>query len=230
MGKFIEGLRRRTQQEAATAEREAEKILEQAWQRQLEEQRTSMKRAENKPQWKESRRQFIESGIMGILQKTIELGGAYGYYVDPEDFDDTLDHRWEQFGYWDPGSPYHYAQLHLEKTRRYHETFYQGGHSDTITTKYISIETDHEGTVLFRGSISPGNLSCVKIPVVVKVPKTKWEKNGDVLENALGKVYSYPLVLKHDEMVDSPFFDHWRELGGGLGNLGQALGDFRPKT
>src|SRR3989344_3117732 len=106
MGKLIERfIRHKTQQEAASAQKEAEKILSEAW----EQKQILMKRAENQLQWERGRTQFHESGILGILQGVIESEGAYGYYVDPEDFNETF--NWQR----DPGNPYYYAELHLER-------------------------------------------------------------------------------------------------------------------
>lgn len=223
MGKFIESLRQKAEQRTFAAQKQAEEILKEGEKQRSEEERIAMERTQNRLPWEKSRDQFNESGLFTILQNVIKLRGALGRYVDPQNFDELL--YWK----WDVGRPYYRAELHIQETRKYHETFYQGGHSERITTTYIAIKTDQDGTISFQGSMFSGRIGRLKIPVVAKVPRAKWENNTDALENALGKVYPHPRVSNKDEIIGSPFFDHLAELGGGLDSLGQALRDYKPK-
>jgi len=211
MGRFLEGLRHKNQQEEIAATKEAENILHAAREQQLERERILRKRAENRPQWEEAKRQFNESGLLAIFKKVIGLNGAESYYVDPENFDEMI--------YWkfQVGAPYFYAELHIKTTIKEHdEHYYVGGYSNKIKTKYIGVRTDQDGKVSFRGSRLSGYVGRVEgftdgvfvtMPIVVKVPKTRWQENVEVLEDALGKVYEHPLVSEKRDMIDNPVFD-----------------------
>ena len=211
MGRFIESLRQRLQQENKDVQKEAEAILEAGRKQQLERERILRERSKNMPQWEEAKRQFNESGLLGVFKKVIDLKGAESYYVDPENFDEML--------YWkfQVGTPYFYVELHIEKSVKEHdEYYYVGGYSNKITTKYIGVRTDQDGNVSFRGSRLSGYVGRVEgltdgvfvnMPIVVKVPKTRWQGNPEVLEDALGKVYHLPVVAETNEMIDNPVFD-----------------------
>ena len=163
------------------------------------------------PQWEEAKRQFNESGLLGVFKKVIDLKGAESYYVDPENFDEML--------YWkfQVGTPYFYVELHIEKSVKEHdEYYYVGGYSNKITTKYIGVRTDQDGNVSFRGSRLSGYVGRVEgltdgvfvnMPIVVKVPKTRWQGNPEVLEDALGKVFRHPIISEEREMINNPSFD-----------------------
>jgi hypothetical protein len=184
MGRFIEGLRRNGVQQA---QREADRILEAA-----------------------RRKQFYESGLLGILNEVIAEKGAEAKYVDPADFDRMI--------YWkfDVGHPDFYAELHIQNKREYDGALINGGHEDKITRKYVSISTDKDGSITFRGARISGQLGSVEgfafgtfveLPIIIKVPKAEWSSNREVLEDALGKVCRHPRKSEKTEIVDSPFFD-----------------------
>lgn len=197
MGKFIESLHRKIQQGNIDAQREADSVLKAARKEQLEIELVLRKRAENKPQWEEAKRQFGESGLFAIFGKVVDLGGAESYYVDPESFDKII--------YWKEsvGRPYFYAELNIKTIVKEHdEHYYVGGYSNKITTKYVGIETDKDGVISFRGKRGPFGLT-------VRVPKTKWQKNVGVLENALGRVYHHSLTSERREMIGNPYFDNF---------------------
>lgn len=196
MGKFIEGLRHKAQQGIVGVQKEVEAILKAGRRQQFERERISRERSENMPQWEEAKRQFNESGLLAIFKKVIDLKGAESYFIDPESFHEML--------YWnfDVGSPYFYAELHIETTVKEHdEHYYVGGYSNKITTKYIGIRTDKTGVIEFRGKGPFGQSK------LVRVSKVKWQENVGVLEDALGKVYHRPLVAERSEMIDNPVFD-----------------------
>ncbi len=183
MGKLIESLRHSIlQEEQIAAQKEAENLLREARKQQLERERMLQRRAKNRLHWEASRKHFHESGVLGLLQEVVDLGGARGIYVDPESFDKLL--WWKEA----VGNPCFHAELHIKEARKEQdEHYFTGGHSDKITTRYISVDTDQDGTVSFCGKLLPFDLT-------VRVPKAKWEEDKGVLEKALGKVYHHPQV------------------------------------
>ena len=147
------------------------------------------------PQWEEAKRQFNESGLLAIFKKVIDLKGAESYYVDPENFDEMI--YWN----WVVGAPHFYAELHIKTIVKEHdEHYYVGGYSNKTTTKYVGIRTNKDGAISFLGKRGPLSLT-------VKVPKAKWQGNAEVLEDALGRVYSHPLTAERREIIDNPTFD-----------------------
>lgn len=202
---FIENLRRKQDQETNSRVLwEAKKIVR-------ERERILQQRAKNRPQWEEAKRQFDESGLLTVLKRAIEFKTAKSYYVNPENFDDLL--HWN----FDVGDPYFYVELHIGATVKYHDRHYHvGGYSNKTTTKYVGILTDKDGTISFRGTRLSGHLGrveglvdgiSVEVPIVIKVPKVKWERDRGNLENALGKAYHHPLISERSEVIDNPVFD-----------------------
>lgn len=216
MGKFLE---RPRHQGIVAVQKEAKAILKTAREQWLERERVLRERPENRFQWEEARRQYDESGLSGILKEVKDLRGAESLYEDSGSFD-------ENFSDENVGRPYFYAELVINRTRKYHETFYQGGHSDQITTEYVGIQTDKDGTISFYGKRHPFDREG---GIVTKIPRIKWEKNREVLENALGKVYTHPILFKDNEIIGSPFFDAWKARGGDLGALGETLKNYKPR-
>lgn len=132
---------------------------------------------------KKSKIKFHRAGIPELIKSLNEIKPIRFEEGYPHDEYALTPDRNERYGF-DQDWKYH-CRVYLTKR---HDS---GGGDMYYEEVYFSIITDSEGTISFEGAKKK------------KIKQSKWEKNPEILEEALGNAYHSPAILQGKYMPSS---------------------------
>lgn len=181
---FLENLRR--QKELTEAACRQETLRKMAHEERVNEEKKK-RNTDKLESALEAKKQFDQSGLMDLIRQLLDI--QRGLLFKEDNYSYWVNHPTEYFE-----GRSHDCQIFLET-----ETNVERRRTRWVE-KYIHIKTTSDGTIEFSG----GKNGCSVLY------KNKWVNNKNVLEEALGKAYSDPIVTVHEP---------WSDLNGpGIGS------------
>src|SRR5258708_2951061 len=182
---FLEGLRRKKAEEdeaekRAKANTERERIagLERAKEQQLQREKEAEKA---KNLLAKSKTKFHQAGMPELIKQLDEIKPIRFEEGYPEDEPYPPD-MWERYGFRHQDWKYH-CRVYLTKIN-----YKPVGSLEThIEEVFFEIITDSEGTITFNGG---------KDKTIKTIKQSEWERTPKILEEALGKAYHSPVIIK----------------------------------